>query len=111
MQQITSALASSSSSLRHAASPSPSISGIVGGRIHTAYTITAPNTLAATAPPSLGSSSEPIMLWWLLANMLPMTERMTMAKREMTMLLSSFVSGVSSSMLHHCGWCCTMCMR
>jgi len=27
----------------------------------------------------------PIMLWWPLANMLPMAERMTMAKAEMTM--------------------------
>lgn len=30
------------------------------------------------------------MLWWLFANMLPMTLRMTMAKTEMTMLYCRF---------------------
>jgi len=45
---------------------------------------TAPKTEAATAAPSAGSSSEPIMEWLFVLKRAPMTERMTMAKMEMT---------------------------
>ncbi|KAF4625946.1 hypothetical protein G7Y89_g12218 [Cudoniella acicularis] len=55
---------------------------------HTAYTMTAEKTVPATAAPSTGSSVEPIMLWWFDLKRAPMTERITMAKTEMTMLFS-----------------------
>ena len=53
---------------------------------HTAYTITAENTVPATAAPSFGSSFEPVMEWWFALKRAPMTERITIAKHDMTML-------------------------
>ena len=55
--------------------------------MRTPYTTTAPKTAAATPLPSLGSSDEPMTMWWPLANMLPMVLRIMMAKMEMTTLL------------------------
>jgi hypothetical protein len=52
----------------------------------TAYTRTAEKTVAATAVPFFGSSVEPIIEWWFVLKRAPMTERMTIAKAEMTML-------------------------
>lgn len=72
-------------------SKSRPLSGL-NGRERTPYITTAPNTAAATPLPSLGSSLEPIMVWWPLANMLPITLRITMAKMEMTMLFPGPVS-------------------
>ena len=54
--------------------------------MRTPYTTTAPKTAAATPLPSLGSSDEPMTMWWPLANMLPMVLRIMMAKMEMTTL-------------------------
>lgn len=47
---------------------------------------TAPNTAPATALPSLGSSSVPITMWLFALNSDPMTERMTMANNDTTIL-------------------------
>jgi hypothetical protein len=64
--------------------------------VRTPYTTTAPKTAAATPLPSLGSSDEPMTMWWPLANMLPMVLRIMMAKMEMTTLLvGRLVSGGS----------------
>ena len=48
--------------------------------------MTAEKTVAATAAPFSGSSVEPIMEWWLDLKRRPMTERITIAKADMTML-------------------------
>jgi hypothetical protein len=43
-------------------------------------------TVAATSGPSPGSPSPPTNSWWLVRNRRPMTDRITMAKTEMTTL-------------------------
>jgi hypothetical protein len=48
--------------------------------------MTAEKTVAATAGPSFGSSVEPIIEWWFNLKRAPMTDRMTIAKTEITML-------------------------
>jgi len=48
--------------------------------------MTAEKTVAATAVPFSGSSVEPIIEWWFVLKRAPMTERMIIAKTEMTML-------------------------
>lgn len=53
----------------------------------TMYMKTAPNTAPATAPPSSGSSLDPITVWLFDLNKAPMVERMTMANTDTTMLL------------------------
>jgi hypothetical protein len=65
--------------------------------MRTPYTTTAPKTAAATPLPSLGSSDEPMTMWWPLANMLPMVLRIMMAKMEMTTLFVG-VSGCSRAL-------------
>lgn len=55
--------------------------------------MTALKTVAATAGPWLtgGSSVEPIIEWWFDLKRAPITERITIAKTEITML-SHFIS-------------------
>lgn len=59
---------------------------------HTAYTITAVKTVAATFGPSSGSPVPPTIEGWFDLKSAPMTERITMAKTEMTMLERGLVS-------------------
>lgn len=42
--------------------------------------------MVATAAPFSGSSMLPVMEWWFALKRAPMTERITMAKQEITML-------------------------
>jgi hypothetical protein len=51
--------------------------------------MTAVKTVAATAGPSAGSPVPPTMEWWFDLKSAPMTERMTIAKAEMTTLAQS----------------------
>jgi len=61
--------------------------------------ITAPKIEPATAAPFSGCSVEPVREWWFVWNRAPIVDRITIAKREMTMQLHAFKAETTGFMM------------